>query len=104
MVRTLKNYEKMKTMESELLDNEGSELSDDELNHVRPELPCNSPASNYASCPTIGMWLVRFLALLRVRHYIPDATISSLLKLLHVLHVVLGRFSTFVVLVTLLKH
>lgn len=70
------------------------DLLDDELKEVHPELPCNSPASDCPSSRAIVTWVVRFLVLTQARHYIPDAAINALLKFLHVLFVVLGRFST----------
>ena len=71
-----------------------SGLSDDEAKEVPPDLPSNSPASNCPSSHAIVTWAVRFLVLTHARHRIPDAAISALLKFLHALFVVLGRFST----------
>ena len=57
---------------------------------LSPQLPLNSsaPSSN-----SITMRLVGFLLLLKARHYIPDAGMNSLLKFLHILFRILGRFS-----------
>ena len=70
-----------------------SGLSDDEVKEVPPDLPSNSPKSNYPSSQAIVTWVVRFLVLTQSRHRITDAAINAVLKLLSVLFVVLGRFS-----------
>ena len=59
-----------------------------------PDLPSDSPVNVCSPSHAIVTWLVRFLVLLQARHYIPDIAINALLKFLHVLFVVLGRFST----------
>lgn len=68
-------------------------VSDDPEAFVCEDPPPALPqGSAVPSCKSIVSWLVGFLLLLQARHYIPDAGMNSLLKLLHVLFHVLCRF------------
>ena len=95
--------------EDELLESDMSEDSDclEEIwEDDNSEFSLNSDIQMDEDCPrfpqvdatsstemALVYWLLLFILRLQARHYLPDAALKSLLKFLHTVLVIIGRYS-----------